>query len=311
MDRFLPHAVALSFLCAPLAVFVPLAALAHPGGLDHDGGHIDKKTGQYHLHRLDYSAEAKSRSAGRITSQSRSVPRASAPEHYLAGVGEIPTVLLTKAMPSLNRTQAKAQPPAKPTNQSTPANQPAPAKAGLRMAKTGWALPADKTTKPIPTLTLPTTLTGYAKEHSLKLRAFHDSRGEFLCIGEVSATSPVTATIVLASGEEKTIDFVKLCYADRAFIAAQQDRAASGLADELARDHGYRLWRIDKTQSTLKAKVITYDGKSVGLKAKTPDVTTHPVADLHPDDRAHLESLANLLSRKTTALAKAAPPPDQ
>jgi hypothetical protein len=302
--------VALSFLCAPLAVFVPLAALAHPGGLDHDGGHIDKKTGQYHLHRLDYSAEAKSRSAGSVTSHSRSAPRASAPEHLLTGagltgIGEIPTDLLSKAAPGVNRTQVKAQPPAKPTN------QPTPAKAGLRMARTGWALPANKEAKAVPTLTIPTTLTGYAKEHSLKLRAFHDQLGELIGIGEVSATSPVTATIVLASGEEKTIDFAKLCYADRTFIAAQQDRAASVLADELARDHGYRLWRLDKTQSTLKAKVIAYDGKSASLKAKTPEVTTHLVADLHPDDRAHLESLANLLSRNTTALAQAEPLPDQ
>lgn len=301
MDRFKLHAVALSFLCATTA------SLAHPGGLDHDGGHIDKKTGQYHLHRLDYSAEAKSRSTGSIKPQSRSAPRASAPEHLLTGagltgVGEIPTDLVNKATPGFNRTQAKTQPPA---------NQPMPAKAGLRMAKTGWALPGDKATKPIPTLTLPTTATGYATDHSLKLRAFHDKHGEFIGIGEVSATSPVTATIVLASGEEKTIDFAKLCYADRTFIAAQQDRAASGLADELARDHGYRLWRIDKTQSTLKAKVIAYDGKSASLKAKTPEVTTLPVADLHPDDRAHLESMANLLSRNTTALAKAEPLPGQ
>jgi hypothetical protein len=308
MHRFPPHAVALSFLCAPLVALVPLASLGHPGGLDHDGGHIDKKTGQYHLHRLDYSAEAKSRSAGGITSSKRSAPRASAPEHYLAGVGQIPTDLLTTPAPSVNRTQAKAQPPAKP---ATPPTQSTPAKDGLRMAKTGWALPANKETKTIPTLTLPTTLTGYAREHSLKLRAFHDKQGEFIGIGEVSATSPATATIVLASGEEKTIDFAKLCYADRTFIAAQQDRAASGLADELARDHGYRLWRIDKTQSTLKAKVIAYDGKSASLKAKTPEVTTHLVADLHPDDRAHLESLANLLTRNTTALAKAAPLPGQ
>jgi hypothetical protein len=305
MNHFSPLAVALSFICAPLAVYVPLAALAHPGGLDHDGGHIDKKTGQYHLHRLDYSAEAKSRSAGSITSHSRSAPRASAPEHYLAGVGDIPTDLLTKATSSFNRTQAKVPPAAKP------AREPAPAKAGLQMARTGWALPANKETKTIPTLTIPTTLTGYAKEHSLKLRAFHDKLGELIGIGEVSATSPVTATIVLASGEEKTIDFAKLCYADRAFIAAQQDRAASGLADELAHDHGYRLWRIDKTQSTLKAKVIAYDGESASLKAKTPEVTTLPIADLHPDDRAHLESLANLLSRNPTTLAKAEPPTGQ
>jgi hypothetical protein len=299
MNRFLPLAVALSFLCAPLVVFVPLAALAHPGGLDHDGGHIDKKTGQYHLHRLDYSAEAKSRSAGSITSHSRSAPRASAPEHYLAGVGDIPTDLLTKATSSLNRTQAKVPPAAKP------AREPAPAKAGLQMARTGWALPANKETKTIPTLTIPTTLTGYAKEHSLKLRAFHDKRGEFICIGEVSATSPVTATIVLASGEEKTIDFVKLCYADRAFIAAQQDRELGGLADELARDHGYRLWRIDKTRSTLKAKVIAYDGKSVWLKGKTPGLATHPVSDLDDEDQTHLQQLAALFETKPTPLAQA------
>jgi hypothetical protein len=302
MNRFLTHAVALAFLCAPLA------SLGHPGGLDHDGGHIDKKTGQYHLHRLDYSAAAKSRSAGSITSHSRSAPRASAPEHILpgaglTGVGEILTDLLTKTAPSFDRSQAKVQPAAKPSN------EPAPAKAGLMTARTGWALSADKTTKPVPMLTVPTTVTGYAKEHSLQLRVFHDKRGEFICIGEVSATSPVTATIVLASGEEKSIDFVKLSYADRAFIAAQHDRELGGLAEELARDHGYRLWRIDKTRSTLKAKVIAYDGKSVWLKGKTPAIATHPISDLNDEDQAHLQKLASLFRSNKTPLAQAGATP--
>lgn len=109
------------------------------------------------------------------------------------------------AAPNTDRPQANAQPPANTTK------EPAPANAGLRMAKTGWDLPANKETKGIPTLTLPTTLTGYAKEHSLKLRAFHDQLGELIGIGEVSVTSPATATIVLASGEEKTIDFANIC----------------------------------------------------------------------------------------------------
>ena len=34
-----------------LFALVPLALIAHPGGLDKKGGHIDKKTGQYHIHK--------------------------------------------------------------------------------------------------------------------------------------------------------------------------------------------------------------------------------------------------------------------
>ncbi len=34
-----------------LFVLIPLALIAHPGGLDKKGGHVDKKTGQYHIHK--------------------------------------------------------------------------------------------------------------------------------------------------------------------------------------------------------------------------------------------------------------------
>lgn len=33
------------------SLFAALGAIAHPGGLDANGGHIDRKTGIYHYHR--------------------------------------------------------------------------------------------------------------------------------------------------------------------------------------------------------------------------------------------------------------------
>lgn len=33
------------------SLFVAFGAIAHPGGLDANGGHIDRKTGIYHYHR--------------------------------------------------------------------------------------------------------------------------------------------------------------------------------------------------------------------------------------------------------------------
>jgi hypothetical protein len=33
------------------SLFAALGVIAHPGGVDADGGHIDRKTGVYHFHR--------------------------------------------------------------------------------------------------------------------------------------------------------------------------------------------------------------------------------------------------------------------
>lgn len=41
-----------------LFALVPLALIAHPGGLDKKGGHIDKKTSQYHIHKKQEADKA-------------------------------------------------------------------------------------------------------------------------------------------------------------------------------------------------------------------------------------------------------------
>jgi hypothetical protein len=55
------------FLVPVLAVAVPIVAMAHSGGLDANGGHYNRKTGQYHYHR-------QSSSGGSSSSASRYVP---------------------------------------------------------------------------------------------------------------------------------------------------------------------------------------------------------------------------------------------
>jgi hypothetical protein len=39
------------YIACALSVAALLSATAHPGGLDKNGGHRDKKTGTYHVHR--------------------------------------------------------------------------------------------------------------------------------------------------------------------------------------------------------------------------------------------------------------------
>lgn len=41
----------LIFFGGVLALLLPLAAAAHGGGLDSNGGHTNRKTGEYHCHR--------------------------------------------------------------------------------------------------------------------------------------------------------------------------------------------------------------------------------------------------------------------
>lgn len=36
-----------------LILLVPLLLYAHPGGLDANGGHVNRATGEYHCHRPD------------------------------------------------------------------------------------------------------------------------------------------------------------------------------------------------------------------------------------------------------------------
>lgn len=52
------------FLVPVLAVAVPVVATAHSGGLDANGGHYNRKTGEYHYHR-QLSSGGNSSSAGR------------------------------------------------------------------------------------------------------------------------------------------------------------------------------------------------------------------------------------------------------
>lgn len=39
------------FACAGFVLAAAAAVIAHPGGLDSQGGHYDRRTGLYHLHR--------------------------------------------------------------------------------------------------------------------------------------------------------------------------------------------------------------------------------------------------------------------
>ena len=46
-----------------VGVAAPLSALAHPGGLDANGGHHNRKTGEYHCHRAPCSSEPQAQSS--------------------------------------------------------------------------------------------------------------------------------------------------------------------------------------------------------------------------------------------------------
>ncbi|WP_419184809.1 hypothetical protein [Botrimarina mediterranea] len=141
----------------------------------------------------------------------------------------------------------------------------------------------------------------------MQLRAFHDSKGVLICIGEVAATHRDSATVVTATGEEKSIRLGQLSLADRAFVAAEHSRDATDFADDLARQHGYRVWRTVMTGSTLKAKAIAYDGKSVTLKGKTPKVTVVPTLKLSIEDGAYLARLQSLVKPAGSSVAAAEP----
>src|SRR5687768_4252779 len=63
MNRCLSLGVAALTLIAVLPVSQP--AHAHPGGLDKNGGHVDKATGSYHCHRVACSVDSKARTERR------------------------------------------------------------------------------------------------------------------------------------------------------------------------------------------------------------------------------------------------------
>jgi hypothetical protein len=48
------------------SLFAALAAVAHPGGLDANGGHTDRKTGIYHYHRGTNAPSGKLRNASPV-----------------------------------------------------------------------------------------------------------------------------------------------------------------------------------------------------------------------------------------------------
>ena len=42
-----------------LIAITPIILTAHPGGLDKEGGHVDKKTGTYHTHKKKIAEKTK------------------------------------------------------------------------------------------------------------------------------------------------------------------------------------------------------------------------------------------------------------
>ena len=55
-----------------LLALLPALLLAHPGGLDSNGGHTDSKTGQYHTHRQPAAAGTASSQAAQSSQSSKS-----------------------------------------------------------------------------------------------------------------------------------------------------------------------------------------------------------------------------------------------
>lgn len=261
---------------------VGVVAAAHPGGLDSSGGHYNRKTGEYHKHRSSYTPPPNTSSASASSSGRPSTPSVAPPP---PPVRQRPKPFSEDDEPGITQLNSAAR-------SSTPAPKP----------KVDW-----EKLDPVTEQTAPQTVAAanYADAHSLQLRAFHDSKGALLCIGEVSATHRETATVVTATGEEKSLRLSQLSLADRAFIAAEHSRENSELVDELSRQHGYRVWRTVMTGSTLKAKAIAYDGKNVTLKGKTPKVTVVPTLKLSVEDGAYLERLATFASANAATVAAA------
>lgn len=55
-------------IAAALALAMPAAVSAHPGGLNSEGCHNNRKTGDYHCHRSGRSSDGSSRPQGLINS---------------------------------------------------------------------------------------------------------------------------------------------------------------------------------------------------------------------------------------------------
>jgi hypothetical protein len=275
--------MACSRLLATLAAFVLCAvAAAHPGGLDSSGGHYNRKTGGYHSHRSSYTPP--------INTSGGSSPSSLAPSAPAKPKAEPAAPKRWRPEPVSEDDELGVSQMSEPVRSKTPAPKPS------------WA-DLDPVAEPAKRQAVGAA--SYAEAHSLQLRAFHDSKGVLVCIGEVSATHRETATVVTATGEERSLRLSQLSLADRAFVAAEHSRESSDFVEELSRQHGYRVWRTVLTGSTLKAKAIAYDGKNVTLKGKTPKVTVVPTLKLSVEDGAYLERLATLSTAAHPSVAAA------
>lgn len=62
-----------------VSLFAAVGAIAHPGGLDTNGGHIDRKTGVYHYHR-GTNAPSSNAPGATLSPQLAPVPPVAAPQ---------------------------------------------------------------------------------------------------------------------------------------------------------------------------------------------------------------------------------------
>lgn len=66
-----------------VSLFVSVGAIAHPGGLDPNGGHIDRKTGVYHYHR-GTNAPSSNAPGAALSPQLAPAPPVAAPQNQAA-----------------------------------------------------------------------------------------------------------------------------------------------------------------------------------------------------------------------------------